>query len=89
MPKFLVEHTFGKEFFEKSEAEQAEGPKKLKPLLTADAYWVRSYMMPELGKLYCEWDGKDAESIKKVLDKVGMPTDRITEARIVHSEDFR
>jgi hypothetical protein len=66
-----------------------KGPRAAKAALTADAYWVKSYMVPELGKVYCEWDGKDAESIKQVFSKVGMSYDKISEAKIVFSEDYR
>jgi hypothetical protein len=65
MPKFLVEHAFGKEYFERPEAkwskEFAEGAKPVKASLSGDAYWIRSYIVPETGKLYCEYDGKDVE----------------------------
>ena len=89
MPKFLVEHTFGKEFFKLPQAEMEKGIRAAKAASTADAYWVKSYMVPELGKVYCEWDGKDAELIKQVFSKVGMSYDKIGEAKIVFSEDYR
>ena len=36
---------------------------------TIDAYWIGSWYAREEGKLYCEWDAKDAESIRQVLTK--------------------
>ena len=89
MPKFFLEHTFGTEFFERPQAEIDKDFKAAKANSTTDAYWVKSYLVPELGKIYCEWDAKDAESIKQVFSKTGTPYDKITETKIVFSEDFR
>ena len=44
---------------------------------TADAYWVRSWYLPEEGKFYCEWDAKDAAAIREVItaatEQIGAP----------------
>jgi len=45
--------------------------------------------VPELGKAYCEWDAKDAESIKQTFTKIGMTFDKISEAKIIFPEDYR
>ena len=49
--------------------------------VTLDAYWIGgTIQLNEQGKatkILCEWDAKDAESIRKVLAKVpGLPVDR-------------
>ena len=36
---------------------------------TVDAYWIGSRYASEEGKLYCEFDAKDVESIRQVLTK--------------------
>ena len=36
---------------------------------TVDAYWIGTRYAREEGKLYCEFDAKDAESIRQVLAK--------------------
>jgi hypothetical protein len=82
MPKYLVEHTL-------EEKGIADATKSVKASLSTDAYWIRSYVVSELGKVYCEWDAKDAESIKQVFTKTGTPYDKIMEARIIFSEDYR
>jgi len=91
MAKFLAVHPVGKELT--LEAATPVG-KAVKANSTVDAYWVRSWYAREEGKLYCEWDGKDAESIRQVLVKAvpGFPVEGIYEMDrefIVHSEDFR
>jgi hypothetical protein len=59
MPKFLAEHTWREEFFKKPQAERDKDFKVPKANSTTDAYWVKAYLVPELGKVYCEWDAKD------------------------------
>ena len=92
MAKFLVVHPVGKELT--LEAATPVG-KAAKANSTVDAYWVKSWYAREQGKLYCEWDAKDAESIRKVIDAAAkasfeLPTEGIYEiALMVNSEDFR
>jgi hypothetical protein len=90
MAKFLVIHPVGKELTLEVAAPIA---KAIKANLTVDAYWTQSKYVREEGKLYCEWDAKDVESIKKVIDKAvpGFPTEiyKLEDEFIVHSESFR
>lgn len=55
---------------------QAEQVAKLaKALSNVDAYWVSSWNQlddkGDIAKIMCEWDAKDAESLKKVLEEMG------------------
>lgn len=59
MAKVLVVHPVGKKL--SVEAATPIG-KAVKANLTVDAYWVRSWYVREEGKLYCEWDAKDAKA---------------------------
>ncbi len=48
--------------------------------------------MPEKGKLHCEWDAKDIDSIRQVIAKVApdMANDEIYEMELMmNSEDYR
>ena len=62
---------------------------------TVDAYWIGSRYTSEEGKLYCEFDAKDVESIRQVLTKAAeiareLPTEGIYKLDLmVNSEDFR
>ena len=54
--------------------------------------WECSIYAPEAGALYCTWDAKDADAIRKVLAKAA--PDHPTEgpyliAMNIHSEDLR
>lgn len=95
MPKFLVVHPVGTQEVDKFVEAATPFAKAGKANLTADAYWIRSMYAQEEGKLYCEWDAKDAASIRQVLDAAmkasfELPTEGIYEiALMVNSEDFR
>jgi len=92
MAKFLVVHPVGKEL-----TVEAATPfmKALKANHTVDAYWIGSRYVREKGKVYCEFDAKDAESIRQVLAKANkiageLPTEGIYKIDLmVNSEDFR
>ena len=91
MTKFLIVHPVGNELTLESTTPIA---KAIKSNLTTDAYWVRSWYAREEGKLYCEWDAKDIESIRKVIAKATpeLPIEGIYKMDsefIVHSEQFR
>jgi len=88
MAKFLVVHPVGKEVT--LEAATPIG-KAAKANSTTDAYWVRTWYAREEGKLYCEWDGKDVESVRQVLALVpDFPVEGVYELEMmVSSEEFR
>lgn len=89
MAKFLVVHPIGKELT--LEAATPIG-KSVKANSTVDAYWVRSWYAREEGKLYCEFDAKDVESIRRVIATAApdFPVEGIYKMEfMVNSEDFR
>jgi hypothetical protein len=89
MAKFLAVHSVGKELTLEATAPIA---KAVKANLTVDAYWVRTWYAREEGKLYCEWDAKDAESVRQVFAKAvpDFPVEGIYKMELtVQSEDFR
>ena len=92
MARFLVVHPVGKDLTVEAATPFA---KAVKANLTADAYWIRSWYARDEGKLYCEFDAKDAESIRQVLDKANkaageLPVEGIYKIDLmVNSEDFR
>ena len=92
MAKFLVVHPVGKELTVEAATPFA---KAVKANHTVDAYWIGSRYAREEGKLYCEFDAKDVESIIEVLTKSAkvageLPTEGIYKLELmVNSEDFR
>jgi hypothetical protein len=89
MGKFVVVHPVGKELTLEAATPIA---KAVKAGATVDAYWVGSRYLREEGKLYCEWDAKDAKSIRQVLAKAAptFPTEGIYAIDLmINGEDFR
>lgn len=95
MGKFLVVHPVGTQEVDKFVEAATPFAKAVKAKATTDAYYVRTWYVPEEGKAYCEFDAKDAESVRQVIDAAvkasfELPTEGIYEiALMVNSEDFR
>jgi len=44
--------------------------------------WIRSYVSDTEGKIYCEYDAPDPESIREHARRAGIPVDRIIEVTL-------
>lgn len=90
MPKFLAIHPMP---FLPTFAEAMPIARMVRANSTVDAYWVQSYaQMNEEGKivkLFCEWNAKNTEAIRKVIADIPIQTEGIYPLSIVDSEDFR
>ena len=93
MPKFLVIHPMPRKIMEAMGEMPPEENKQvieLRSHCSLDAYWIRSWNVPEKERLYCEWDAKDVQSIKNVLEKAEwLATEGIYEMTILEAESFR
>jgi hypothetical protein len=73
MAKFVVFHNLPTPTPTSATEPVAKAAKKYS---TPEAYWVSSWIQLDekgnVSKICCEWDGKDTESIKRVLDRVGL-----------------
>jgi len=91
MPKFIALHTLPEPGEPDATIPLA---KKVKANSTLDAYWVGTWVqLNEEGKVLrfiCEWNAKDAQSVKKVFDKVPeLPVDGIYPMTKLEPEDYR
>jgi len=89
MARYLAIHPVGGELTLEGGTPLA---KSIKAHLTVDAYWISSIYVPETGALYCIWDAKDTDAIRKVLAKAApdLPTQGPYLITMnIHSEDFR
>ena len=94
MPKFIVVHSVPRDALEKMAEIPPEENKmiiNLRKVCNYDAYWIRTWAVLDHEKLYCEWNAKDAESIRKIWDEnvKGIGIDSIAEMQVVDGEDFR
>ena len=92
MGKFVAVHPVGGDM--DMEAATPVG-RAVKANCTADAYWVRSWYLPEEGKFYCEWDAKDADAVRAAMARAAaggaqLPVEGVYAiAASMHGEDFR
>ncbi len=92
MAKFIAIHPV-----EPPASMDAIGPlaRKTKLASSADAYWVKSWVQfnddGDVIAVYCEWDGKDAETIKSALTCAipELPFREVSRMTEIHSEFFR
>jgi len=68
--------------------------KAAKANCSSDAYWIGAWtQLNEQGKIvkiFCEWDAKDAGSVRNVLGKVpGLPVDGVYAMAKVDAEAYR
>ena len=94
MPKFIVVHSVPKDALEKMLEIPPEENKMIINLRKAcnyDAYYIRTWAVVDHEKLYCEWNAKDAESIRKIWDEnvKGIGIDSIAEMDVVDGEIIR
>ncbi|MCD6504753.1 DUF4242 domain-containing protein [Candidatus Bathyarchaeota archaeon] len=88
MAKFLAVHTLPAPV---TVEEAAYMGKAVKSNLTADAYWVSSWVQlndeGKIVKIYCEWNAKNADAIREVFSKIqGFPVDGIYGLAVVDPE---
>jgi len=50
--------------------------------------WIRSYVSDTQGKIYCEYDAPDAQSILEHARRAGLPVDRISEVALEISPEM-
>ncbi len=92
MPKFIAVHPLDQPVSKENVVPVA---KKCKSMLSTDAYWVKSWLElndeGEVTVLYCEWDGKDVDTVKEALTNSipELPFTKVCEMSEIHGEDFR
>jgi len=80
MPRYIIERTVGKL---SREDLHAAGLRSNEVLATMPGVvWIRSYVSDVDGKIYCEYDAPDEESIREHARRAGLPVDHISEVGI-------
>lgn len=76
MPRYIIERTTGS----LTRAELEAAAKRSIEVIGSmpGVIWVRSYISDVEGKIYCEYDAPDVESIREHARRAGLPVDSIS-----------
>jgi hypothetical protein len=80
MPRFIIERTVGTLSREELDAAGRKSNEVIAGM--EGVVWIRSYVSDAEGKIYCEYDAPDAESVLEHARRAGFPVDRIAEVAI-------
>lgn len=80
MPRYIIERTVGQASREDLEAAGRRSMEALDGL--PGIVWVRSYVSEAAGKVYCEYEAPDGESIREHARRAGLPVDSISEVTL-------
>lgn len=80
MPRFIIEREVGTLSREEIEAAGRRSNEVLDGM--SGVIWIRSYVSDVEGKIYCEYDAPDQESIREHARLAGLPVDRISEVAL-------
>ncbi len=77
MPRYLIERNVGQLTAEQIDA----ASRKSKEVIAGmeGVRWIRSYVSDAEGKIYCEYDAPDRDSVLEHARRAGLPADRISE----------
>ena len=80
MPRYIIERTVPA-----LSREELDAAGRLSNAVISEmpgAVWIRSYVSDTEGKIYCEYDAPDPESIREHARRAGLPADRIIEVTL-------
>jgi hypothetical protein len=80
MPRYIIERTTGTVTREELEATGRKSNEVIAGM--PGVVWIRSYVSDAEGKIYCEYDAPDEESIREHARRAGLPVDRISEVAL-------
>lgn len=88
MPRYIIERNVGQLTPEQIDA----GSRKSNEVLAGmpGVIWIRSFISHAEGKIYCEYDAPDRESLREHARRAGIPVDRMSEVALeIHPGMFR
>lgn len=80
MPRYIIERSVAP----MTREELYAGGKKANLAVASlpGVIWIRSYISDAEGKIYCEYDAPDKESVREHARRAGLPVDRISEVTL-------
>lgn len=86
MPRYIIERNVGKLTQEEIEA---AGRRSLAAIDQLEGVvWIKSYISEAEGKIYCEYDAPNVESILEHARLAGLPADKVSEVKLEISPDM-
>jgi hypothetical protein len=80
MPRFIIERDVGTLTREQLDAAGRKSNEVIAGM--QGVVWIRSYVSDRDGKIYCEYDAPDEESIREHARRAGLPANRIAEVAL-------
>ncbi len=86
MPRYIIERNVGKLTQEEIEAAAHRSLAAVDQL--EGVVWIKSYISEAEGKIYCEYDAPNVESILEHARLAGLPADKVSEVKLEISPDM-
>ena len=86
MPRYIIERAVGKLTKEELEAAAHRSLGAIDQL--EGVVWIKSYISEAEGKIYCEYDAPNVESILEHSRLAGLPADKVSEVKLEISPDM-
>lgn len=81
MQRFIVERTFSPPM---SDQELAAVTARMAPCLELHAVrWIRTHLSEDRQRMVCEYEARDAESVRKVQREAQAPFDRVWPGQLI------
>lgn len=80
MPRYIIERDVGRLSREQLDTIGRKSNEVLSGM--AGVIWIRSYVSDAEGKIYCEYDAPDRESVLEHARRTGIPVDRLSEVAL-------
>lgn len=80
MPRFIIEREVGTLSREQLDAAGRKSNDVIAGM--PGVVWIRSYVSDSEGKIYCEYDAPDRESLLEHARRAGIPANRISEVSL-------
>lgn len=86
MPRYIIEREVGQLSREELEAAAIRSKKAIEGM--PGVVWIKSYISEAEGKIYCEYDAPNPETVAEHARRAGLPADRISEVALEISPDM-
>ena len=86
MQRFIIERAVGKLTKDELEAAARRSLDAIDQL--EGVVWIKSYISEVEGKIYCEYDAPNVDSIMEHARLAGLPADKVSEVKLELSPDM-